>query len=157
VGRTARFAWLWILPTEFPCAPLAQRDAAAAALVAAVLPRPANRLVARLMAAEIVRAFDTGRNADAATVGAARRTFDAEHGGAGIDVVLNADPGAVRAAGIWIAAIPFGIDAGIAGRAGNAGDPPAHAAWLTDLRPSRGQPRPGADDSRREDRKDSAP
>lgn len=124
----------WRGCAEFTSAPLAKRNATAAALVAAVFARTANGLVARLAGTEILRALSSRGHAQAATLWTAFGSFETEHRGARIDVLGHADARAIRSSRVRIAPIDR-IDAFIPQRARNSRDSAAHAARFSDLSP----------------------
>jgi hypothetical protein len=70
--------------TELIGTAAAERRADAAALIAAILARTANRLIARLADAQFSRASDVIRNADAAAFWATFRALTTADGRAGV-------------------------------------------------------------------------
>jgi len=111
----------------------AERGADAAALVAAVFAWAANRLVAWLADAQVVRTWHIGCDAYTPALRATGCPSKAKDGRAGVHVDGNTDAGAIGSALGGIAAIAWVVNTHEAVRARYAGDAAAHPSLRTEL------------------------
>jgi len=113
---------------------LTETGALTAALIAAVLTRTADNLVAGLAHAEVLGAWKVIGDADATALGATGRPFDAEDRRTRVVIDRLTNSGAVRAAGDGIATVAWIVDALEPVGTWETGQPAAHAARSRDLR-----------------------
>jgi hypothetical protein len=128
-GRSAGNTITWRF-TELIGAAVAERGADAAALVAAVLPRTAHHLIARLAHAEVLGAWDAIRNADAAAFRATSRAWTTADGRARVLADGDTEAWAIESAGAGIAVIAWDVNTDESVWARYVGEPAAQPSRL---------------------------
>lgn len=132
-GRSARISWQY-RRAELARATLTKRHTSTAAFVAAVLAGSTDSLVTLLTEAKVFGTRRSHRHAESAALRTTLGPFQAEHGGTRIDVLGNADSGAVSAPCVRVTSVQ-GIDALVPRRTRDARDATAHSSGLSDLGP----------------------